>query len=171
MAGKSPLSDTERYWVETLTEDLCRAASVDNREDAYRQISWEAFLSCFRSWHGAYGDAFWDRAAQEMDLAIRAEKSGRSKLRNRELSLDKPVSPESETPYLDFLPGACGDCANRVAFFDFLARLPLAQNQLSSSVLRGYSPAEICFRYQWTTEEYLAHLEGLQDALLSYEAI
>lgn len=171
MAGKSPLSDTERYWVEALTEDLCRAASVDNREEAYRQISWEAFLSCFRSWHGAYGDAFWDRAAQEMELAILSEKSSRDRHLFQELSLHKPVSPESETPYLDFLPGACGDCANRVAFFDFLARLPLAQNQLSSSVLRGYSPAEICFRYRWTIEEYLAHLEGLQDALLSYEAI
>ena len=171
MAGKSQLSDTERCWVEALTEDLCLAASVDNKEEAYRQVSWVAFLSCFRSWHGAYGDAFWDQAAQEMDLAIQTEKSGRGKIRIRELSLNKPVSPESEIPYLDYLPGAFGDCSNRVAFYDFLERLPLAQSQLSSSVLRGYSPAEICFHYQWTSEEYLAHLEGLQEALLRYEAI
>lgn len=171
MAGKSRLSHMEQQWVEDLVGDLCRSASVNIREEAYRQAAWVAFLDCRRAWRGAYGDAFWNQAVQEMDLAIRAEKAIRDKHLFQELSLNKPVSPESETPYLDFLPGACGDCSNRVAFYDFLDRLPQGQHQLSSSVLQGYTPGEICSHFRWTLEEYLSHLEGLQDALLRYEAI
>lgn len=168
MAKRHELSPQEADWVNQLIVDICEEEHVNADDDQYRMVGWTAFLECYRKNNGYLGDSFWNRTIEAMENAIHAEKANLSNQRFRELSLNHSIRDDTEETFLDFLPSKVGDCSNRVAFFDFLSRLPKELGQLSNSILQGYSPSEICAYYHWSAEEFLSHREHLRQALQEY---
>ena len=77
-----------------------------------------------------------------MTGAILFDKKERTSLLYRELSLDCPISRNSEETFLDRLPAKNGDFTNGVAFFDFIGRLPSAppSRQRRDARFYGLSP-------------------------------
>ena len=146
MSAARSFSRREEAIIDNMIQGVICDLSLGKRhEDELRSIGWHAFLSVYDAgperfrWAGEDG---WTQAY----LQIRSELAAYKAEQNRKyhtVSLDQPISSDSETPLRNLLPTCHGDFAQHICLRDYVSRLPENERWLARTLERGYTLEEI----------------------------
>lgn len=173
MRRKRTLSQLEIQWVNSMIQDLCIQNNLSPQDDEYRSAAWEAFVDHYHHHPQVWNPtSFWPCAISHMDHAIQKEKCARSQYLYQLLSLDTPLSQDSDNPgtLLDLLP-IQGDFTNGTAFRDFICRLPSDLYALSSRLLNRDSLEEARSDLGWDCHRLCNAVAQLRKHMTEYEQI
>lgn len=167
-------SHREEKLVDGMIQSISRNISLaESYDDEARDIGWSAFLSVYGKypawflWTGAGG---WARAYLEIQKELLAFKTWINSSYYT-VSLDQPLSGESETPRIDLLPTCHGDFAMHVCLQDYLAQLPEDEQWLVRTLTDGYSVEEIPVIFRCDPGELDELYRRLRESMMRYLAI
>lgn len=176
--SRGVLSSREERMVEAFIDDICHQLSLDirNPRDAryYRNIGWVGFLEVYRNQpdsfrgHGRLG---WGSAALAIHEKLLTEKRAQEFSLYHTVSLEAPISAETETPRIELLGSPRGDHQNSVCFQDYLERLTLEDSDagfLARCLINKDTLDEVRLVYQWSSPRVYRAFNALRSAMEEY---
>lgn len=167
-------SEHDRAQVKRLTDALCKNLGISGLDADYQSIGWEGFLTVYRNDPGAFlnaGKRGWKNAAELIDRRLREEKAARERLFYQSVSLDAPVSEETNITRLQIFPGKQGDFQNSVCFRDYLEGLDDWSHdakELAFALANGDSPEETRQELCWDQARMDQAMEIVRLAMTEY---
>ena len=168
------LSRREKRMVEDAITRMCRALGVSETDAELRQTAWVEILSVYRNDpKGFQGDSMqgWRRAYDVAGNAILKEVHCCQQQIYGQISLDKPISGDTEATLLQLLHSPSGNFENGVCLRDYLSRQPLDVQRTARAMIAGEPLSQLQFCYQWTWDYTLQTLDDLRAAMRAYQQI